>query len=111
MRSSADPPAILKADLELVGNCVRGSFRAPFEGVFAARLTVVFKPPTTIRPTGFAVAIATAAGTTIPGVLLPEDVSVPEPRFAPDTVCRSRSNSGKRAIIDARVRARLRWRS
>jgi hypothetical protein len=36
-------------------------------------------PTTTIRPIGLPLAIATAAGTTMPGVLFPAELSVPDP--------------------------------
>ena len=41
-----------------------------------------FIPPTTIRPIGLPVAIATAAGATTPGVLLPDELSVPDTELA-----------------------------
>ena len=42
---------------------------------------VIFDPPTMIRPIGLPVAIATAAGAIIPGVLLPDELSVPDPSW------------------------------
>src|SRR4029453_3375100 len=40
-----------------------------------------FVPPTTIRPIGLPVASVTAAGPSMPGPLLPDELSAPEPSF------------------------------
>jgi hypothetical protein len=76
---STYPAAVTESGFELLGDRVRRRLSSPFECVPAACLTIKLRPSHHDHAYRITSAIARAAGATIPSILLPDELSVPDP--------------------------------